>query len=85
MPRDLTTQTSTPALDAVAVTPHDTTLLTNPTDIRGIFVGVAGDVSLQCASGAVVFKGCYAGQVLPVKCSRVNSTSTTATDMVALY
>lgn len=73
-----------PANDAAAVTPNDTTQLSFVT--RGLYVGGAGNVAVLMASGqTVTFVGVPAGTVLPIRIARVNSTSTTATSIVALY
>lgn len=76
---------SDPAPSAVVITPSDTVNFETPT--RGIYVGVAGNISVQLATlgTAIVFKGAVAGSVIPVRARRVNSTGTTATDLVALY
>lgn len=50
-----------------------------------IFVGGAGIVVAIMEDGNAVQFTCVAGQVLPVRAKRVNSTTTTATLMVALY
>jgi len=50
-----------------------------------VYAGGAGIVVAVSESGSAVNFTVTAGQVLPVKCIRVNSTSTTATLMVALY
>jgi len=68
----------------VAITPHNSTNIASP--VRGIYVGVGGDVVVVGLDGAAVtFKNVPTGAVLPVQAIRVNSTSTTATDMVGLY
>jgi len=73
-----------PASNAIAVTPSDSVSLT--TDARALYIGVAGDVSLLTSGGdTVTFVGLLAGSILPVRVNRVNATSTTATDIVALY
>lgn len=75
---------SNPAESAVAVTPSDTTAF--GTLCRALFVGGAGNVSLVMSDGsAIVFYGLNAGTILPVRGTRVNSTGTTATNIVALY
>jgi len=52
---------------------------------RSLYVGVSGDVVAVAINGATVtFKAVPVG-VLPIQFKRINSTSTTATDMVALY
>lgn len=72
-----------PATVFEAITPHNSTNLTNVT--RGIYVGVAGDVVVVPQTGsAVTFKNAAAGSILPVRAIRVNSTGTTATDLVGL-
>ena len=52
-----------------------------------LYIGVGGDVSLETAGGdkTILFKGLVTGQFVPVQTLRVNSTSTTATDIVALW
>ena len=62
-----------------AVTPSDATVL----DFNALFVGGAGNVSVDHTEGgtAVVYIGVVAGTILPVSGVRVNSTSTTATNM----
>lgn len=72
-----------PAKRAVSITPSDTVNLSDVT--RGIYVGGAGDISLVIAGTTVLFSGAAAGSVLPIHASRVNSTNTTATNLVALY
>ena len=67
-----------------AVTPSDTVDLTKP--CRSLYVGVAGDVVAVTTAGvAVTFTDVQAGEVLPIVASRINATSTTATNIVALY
>ena len=58
----------------------------NYTDlVYTIYVGGDGDVSVETADGStIVFVGLTAGSFLPMLVTRVNSTSTTATNMVAI-
>jgi hypothetical protein len=70
---------------AVSVTPNDSA------DVSGapytaLYVGVGGDIALDLneEGEAIVFKNLASGQLLPVVFDRVDSTSTTATDLVAL-
>lgn len=69
---------------ALAITPHDTNVFERPV---AVYVGVAGDVVIRPANGgsAVTFKGMAAGSVVPCMAIGVNSTSTTATNLVAIY
>lgn len=72
-----------PARSAAAVTPNDSADLTEPA--KALYVGVAGDVSVDLVQGgeSIVFKNVQG--ILPVAVKRVNSTDTTATDIVALW
>lgn len=74
-----------PAQSAEVVTPHDTNELTKVS--RALYVGVGGDVAVQMydTGTAIVFKNVPTGTILPIRIKRVNSTSTTATNMVSLY
>lgn len=72
-----------PGLGAFAVTPNDSADLSIAA--RSLWVGVAGDVSVDTVYGdtAVVLKNVQG--ILPLAVVRVRATSTTATDIVALY
>lgn len=50
-----------------------------------VYVGGAGVVVAVFQDGATASFTAVAGQVLPIRVKRVNSTNTTATLMVALY
>jgi hypothetical protein len=70
--------------EARAVTPSDSVMLPNGI-CRALYIGVTGDVAALMAGGSVVtFKAAPVG-ILPVQCQRVNSTNTTATNILALY
>lgn len=72
------------AVECFAITKHDSTNFDYI--VRGIYVGGAGDVVVVTPfSSAVTFVGVPAGSVLPVRAIRVNSTNTTATNMVGMY
>ena len=72
------------AYKAVAVTPNDSADLTDVG--AAIYVGGDGDLRVKMASGDIVtFSGVVAGTVLPILVDRVYSTSTTATNILALY
>lgn len=74
----------TPANGAETVTPSDTVNLTNTS--RGLYVGGTGNVAVVMKDGTTAtFVAVPAGAILPIRITRVNSTSTTATSMVALY
>jgi hypothetical protein len=75
---------SIPAEDAGAVTPSDSTNLTSIA--RSLYVGTAGNVTLlTVGQNVVTFSNVQSGTILPVRVIRVNATSTTATNIVALY
>jgi len=75
---------------AVAITKSDSTDMVdfqqNNRLTNAIYVGGGGDVVVVFQDGTTqTFAGAVAGSVLPVAARRVNSTSTTATQMLALY
>lgn len=72
------------ATDWEAVTPSNST---NFTDVpRAIYVGGTGNIAAVSADGSVqTFSNVSAGSILPIRPVRINSTSTTATLMLALY
>ena len=72
-----------PAEYAVAVTKSDSTVL-NAT--RALYIGGSGDVAVTMAGGGnVTFSALAAGTILPIRVTKVLSTGTTATNIVALY
>ena len=72
-----------PCDNAAVVTPSDTTALPQ---IQQIFVGGAGNVAVTTVGGQVLtFTGVLAGTVLPVRCTKIMATNTTATNMVAMW
>lgn len=84
------TNLESPAYNAVPVTPSDTTDLTYMT--RGLYIGVAGDVTVNMLNGTsatnigtVTFTAVPAGTILPIACWRVKSSGTTATNITALW
>jgi len=84
MPHYHTASASAPAHGAVAVTPGNSTDI-RPT--RSLFVGGTGDVTVDMATEGtnVTFTAVPAGSILPIQVTRVYSTGTTATFIVALY
>lgn len=71
------------ASSAIAVTPSDTVgfAVTN----AGVWVGGAGNMVCVMEDGrTATFTGVTAGSLLPIRVTRVNSTSTTATSILAL-
>ena len=71
------------AVSADAVTPSDTV---NLRDLcRAIYVGVSGNVAVVFPDDTVVTFTAVPVGILEVQAKRINSTNTTATDMVALF
>lgn len=67
-----------------AVTPHDTNDLAFTT--RYVFVGGAGNLRvIDEAGNTVTLTGVTAGSLLPIRVTRILSTSTTATNIAALF
>lgn len=68
----------------IAVTKSDTDDLTHVS--LGLFVGGAGDVKVNTKGGeTITMVAVPAGSYIPLRVSRVWSTNTTATNIVALY
>jgi hypothetical protein len=73
-----------PAEEYSAITPSDAANLAKPT--RGLYVGVSGDLVVDSLDGnQVTFVALAAGQLHPIRCTRVYATGTTATDIVGIY
>lgn len=70
--------------NAFAITPHDTTHLAASC---AVYVGGDGDVTVYLVNGdgPITFSGMSAGDILPVKASRVMNTNTTATLLIGIY
>jgi hypothetical protein len=67
-----------------AITKSDTVNLAYVT--RAIYVGGTGNIVAVFADGSTVtFSSIPAGSILPIAVIRVNSTNTTATNMVAMF
>lgn len=76
--------TGGPYVNGAAVTPHDTNELTYIT--RAIYIGGAGNVVLVTVGGdTLTLIGLPVGTLFPVRAKIVKSTSTTATNIVALW
>lgn len=72
-----------PAQQAFEITPTDTTAFASPA--RAIYVGGAGNIALITFAGtSITFNGLLTGSILPVGAQRINSTNTTATNLVGL-
>lgn len=92
MGRNLSSNATVPAHDAVVVVPNDTTVIP---DTRGLYVGVTGNVTVRMADqtpapgggagGTVTFASVPAGQILPIQVDKVLFTGTTASSILALY
>ena len=54
-------------------------------ECRAVYVGVGGDANITVNGVDVVYKNLANGQVLQVHATNVKTTSTTATDLIALY
>ncbi len=82
--KDLPVTLTSPASDAMAVTPDDAQLLGCVS--RAIYVGHTGNVSIEMAGGQIVdFDNVQGGTVLAVRAHRVRATGTTAAGIVALW
>lgn len=68
-----------------AITPSDVADLSgDDAKLTAIVVGGAGNLVAVTPEGVAVTFAVTAGQVLPIRCRRVNATNTTATGLVGL-
>lgn len=75
---------TSPADNAAAVTPSDSTDLTYIS--RALYVGTGGNIVVTMMGGGdVTFSNVQDGTFLPIRVSRVKSTSTTASNIVNIY
>ncbi len=72
-----------PAFNAAAVTLSDTDDLA--VVARALYVGTTGNITLITPNGQTVLFTAVPVGILPVMCSRVKSTGTTASTIVALW
>ena len=78
------TLTGDPATNAVLITPSDSVDLTNVS--RAVYVGTTGNMKVTMQdSGTVLFTGIPAGTTLPIRVTRIWSTTTTASTILALW
>lgn len=75
-----------PANNAYAVTPHDTNEIGTYVP-KAIYVGTGGDLVciLRGDSASVTFANVPSGAILPIRARVIKSTSTTASNIIALY
>lgn len=67
----------------VAVTPSDSVDLPRLTE--AVYAGSNGTIQAVSQDGTVVAFHCTTGVIIPIQAKRVNNTSTTANNIVALY
>lgn len=77
-----------PAASAKTVSPSDSVNFVSVT--KALFVGTGGNIAVVLvgegdSSKVTTFTNVLGGTILPVQATRVNSTSTTASNIVALY
>lgn len=74
---------------ATAITKDNAVNIVRPGDncvMAGIYVGGAGNIVAVFQDDSVqTFTGALAGTILPISVKRVNSTNTTATNLIALW
>jgi hypothetical protein len=74
---------TSPAAAAQAITASDST---EYDDVRGVYVGVTGDVAVTFENGdSVVLVGLAAGTIHPIRAKKILATGTDATDIVIFF
>ncbi len=82
--KDYPTTLTSPASNAVPITPNDMTPLANVT--RAIYVGQTGDVSVEMQNGQIVtFQNVQGGSILALRTMKIRQTGTTALGIIALW
>jgi hypothetical protein len=80
---DITVSNLAPAYHAVKATPDDEEMIPQT---RGIYVGTAGNLAVEMASGEhITFINLAAGIIHPIQVRRVYATGTDADDVIAIY
>lgn len=76
--------TDFPARSLIAVTPNNSVDLTFVP--KALWIGGAGNVAVIALedNASVTLNGCQAGQIIPIRVTRVLATGTTATNIVAM-
>lgn len=81
---DASSGTDKPATRGFAISPGDNADIAYVT--RAVWVGGAGNLKVTMFGGdTIILVGVAAGTLIPIRVSRVHSTSTTATSIVGLY
>lgn len=75
---------SNPASRMVAITPSDTVDLNAQDRPRAIYVGGAGNIVFVFGTATATVP-VLAGAIIPVRPTRINATSTTATSIFGMY
>jgi hypothetical protein len=82
--KDFPTTLTSPATNALAVTPHDVNPLSDVS--RALYVGQSGDISVEMQSGQIVtFQNVQGGSILALRALKVRLTGTSAIGIVALW
>ena len=72
-----------PYVGGETVTPSDTVSLTKVS--RALYVGTTGNISVLMMDGSSLVLTSVPVGILPIRVERVNSTSTTASNITALF
>jgi hypothetical protein len=75
---------TSPPEHAIAISPDDTSELSQPT--RALYVGGGGNLRVTLLGGSTVsFANVPAGSMIPLRVTRVFATNTTASDILGLW
>lgn len=82
--KDFPATLTSPATNAVAITPSDTIPLANIS--RAVYVGQTGDVSVEMQSGQIVtFQNVQGGSILALRTMKIRAAGTTALGIIAVW
>ncbi|MGR3662351.1 MAG: spike base protein, RCAP_Rcc01079 family [Paracoccaceae bacterium] len=82
--KDFPTTLTSPATNAIAITPNDTVPMQNVS--RAIYVGQTGDLSVEMQSGQIVtYENVQSGSILAIRTLKVRQTGSTATGLISMW
>lgn len=82
--KDFPTTLTSPATNAIAITPNDTVPMQNVS--RTIYVGQTGYISVEMQSGQIVtYENVQSGSILAIRTLKVRQTGSTATGLISMW
>lgn len=82
-----TEDSNSPGRKAIAITPHATNPIYTDVPVKGVYVGVGGDITLRGVDDTVdtLWKNVPSGTYLRFRAQYVRAVGTTATNLLAIF